>query len=137
LTIADEDDEEPFVNVQLAIQEAYVIHVSYMNLANLCPSSEPLHDKPIKGTWDGPIAIPTKPKKASQPEPDTNGNGLTNGKHLPEEAVDTSATGTAKRPHPDDLTEVSSAKRAKTAPADDDVVILDDSTGGLIVIDDD
>jgi ubiquitin-like 1-activating enzyme E1 B len=137
LTIADEDDEEPFVNVQLAIQEAYVIHVSYMNLANLCHSSEPLPDKPIKGTWEGPIAIPTKPKKTSEPEPETNGNGLTNGKQSLEEAVDTSATGTAKRPHPDDQTEVSSAKKTKTAPADDDVVILDDGAGGLIVIDDD
>jgi ubiquitin-like 1-activating enzyme E1 B len=100
-------------------------------------STEPLPDKPIKGTWEGPIVIPTKPKKTPEPEPETNGNGLANGKHpAVEAAADARATGTTKRPHPEDLTELSTSKKAKTAPPDDDVVILDDSAGGAIVIDD-
>jgi ubiquitin-like 1-activating enzyme E1 B len=81
--------------------------------------------------------IPTKPKKASESEPETNGNGLANGKHSPAEvAVDAGTTGPTKRPHPEDLAELSTSKKAKTAPPDDDVVILDDSAGGAIVIDD-
>ncbi|KAK0639074.1 hypothetical protein B0T16DRAFT_422371 [Cercophora newfieldiana] len=121
LTIADEEDDDPFVDVQLAIQEA----------------TEPLPDKPIQGTWSGIIAVPTKPKAASAPaQPATNGNGVANGKHtLDDEVLETS--GPIKRPRPGDDTESPTIKKVKTAPADDDVVLLDDSAGGAIIIDDD
>ncbi|KAK1754742.1 ubiquitin-activating enzyme E1 3 [Echria macrotheca] len=113
ITVTDEDDDEPFVNVVLAIQ---------------APSA-PLTEKPIQGAWKAPVKIPIRRKKEPLPEP--NGTALTNGKHPREETT----TESAKRPRTDDAGEPS-AKKAKTALADDDVVIIDDSAGGAIVIDD-
>ncbi|WYZ37148.1 hypothetical protein EsH8_II_000654 [Colletotrichum jinshuiense] len=118
LTIIDEDDEEPFVNVVISIQE----------------SKEPLEDKPIKGLIaDQKPEIPRKPKKEPTAEP--NGTSQPNGKHsldIKEESTN------LKRPRSDDGDEVIEAKKAKVATtSNDDVVIVDDSTGGAIIIDDD
>ncbi|KAK0706997.1 hypothetical protein B0T26DRAFT_744069 [Lasiosphaeria miniovina] len=123
LTIIDEDDDDPCVNVILAIQE----------------SKDVLKCKPITRAWSDEIRIPTKPKTA--PAPEVNSNGQENGKHVPNGDVSESVP--AKRPHVDEPEEGSIAKKAKlasTAPApdaDDDVVIIFDSRSGAIVIDDD
>lgn len=117
LTVADEDDEDPFVNVQLAIQE----------------SKEPLPDKPIKAAWTGSITIPTKPKK--DPEPAPNGNGASQGKHGLDE--DPAAVGSVKRQRQEDQAEAVPNKKLRLSPDEDDVVVLDDSVGRAIVIDDD
>ncbi|KAK6078834.1 ThiF family protein [Seiridium cupressi] len=119
LTIVDEADEDIFVNVVLDILE----------------SKESFGDKPIKGLEpDKAPEIPHKPKK--QPLPGSNGISQTNGKHSLE---DDSAPKDLKRARDDESDVTSSAKKAKTAvkPADDDVVIVDDTAGsGAIVIDD-
>ncbi|KAK3344272.1 hypothetical protein B0T25DRAFT_322286 [Lasiosphaeria hispida] len=123
LTITDEEDEDTFVNVVVAIQEA----------------KEPLPDKPIRGISTDGVKIPTKPKK--EPVPETNGNAVTNGKHASNgKAVEAVP---AKRARPDDAEELSITKKAKTASSavtvvdDDDVVVIVDDSAGAIVIDDD
>ncbi|KAK3297821.1 uncharacterized protein B0H64DRAFT_132239 [Chaetomium fimeti] len=124
LTITDEDDEDPYVNVVVAIQEA----------------KEPLDDKPIKGVSSGEVKIPTKPKKTPAPEANgQNGRGIENGSRQQSEGV--AEVVPAKRPHPEDPEDVAVVKKAKTVASatdkDDGVVVLDDAAGGAIVIDDD
>ncbi|KAK2004263.1 ThiF family protein [Colletotrichum falcatum] len=117
LTVIDEDDEEPFVNVVISIQE----------------SKELSDGKPVKGlVVDKKPEIPRKPKKQDPTE--SNGLGEQNGK--PAVAVEGEAN-SLKRPRSDDGDEPIEAKKAKVATtSDDDVVVVDDSTGGAIVIDD-
>ncbi|KAK4166260.1 putative ubiquitin-activating enzyme E1-like protein [Cladorrhinum sp. PSN259] len=118
LTITDEDDEVPYVNVVIAIQEA----------------KNPLEDGPIKGTSEE-VKIPMKPKKTPAPEA-TNGNS---GDGRP---IFSASNGTvtdsitpAKRSHPEEPGDAVTAKKAKTAgpSADDDVVLIEDD--GAILID--
>ncbi|KAK3937333.1 hypothetical protein QBC46DRAFT_267812 [Diplogelasinospora grovesii] len=146
LTITDEDDEEPFVNVVVAIQEA----------------KEPLVGQPVKGVLPAggeKIKIPHKPKPA-EPEPapapaaapETNGtvnrhdhtvNGV---KHLNLNGSSGSSNGvvvakrkrTADEPS-DELSSSANVKKSKTTTDDDEVVVVvgGDSAGGAIVIDDD
>ncbi|KAJ4306794.1 E1 ubiquitin-activating protein uba2 [Collariella sp. IMI 366227] len=124
LTITDEDDENTYVNVVVAIQEA----------------KEPLQDKPIQGASSGEIKIPIKPKKTPAPE-SVNGNGLGNSSRQQSELVEIIPP--AKRPHPESPEDNIAAKKAKTAATmaaagkDDDVIIIDDIASGAIVIDDD
>ncbi|KAK5651209.1 hypothetical protein OQA88_12716 [Cercophora sp. LCS_1] len=123
LTITDEDDDEPLVNVLVAIQEA----------------KEPLAEKPIKGTSADGLKIPKKPK---QEETQADSPPHTNGHAAAPAQQDLTGDETrsllpAKRSKPDDNAEPS-AKKAKTVVADgDDIVILDDAAniGGAIVID--
>ncbi|KAL2155422.1 hypothetical protein VTH82DRAFT_164 [Thermothelomyces myriococcoides] len=124
LTITDEDDEDPFVNVVVAIQEA----------------KEPLEDKPIKRVSPEEVKIPTKPKKT--PTPESNGqNGDTAQSSSRQQSEAGAEVLPAKRPHPESTEDATSAKKARTTasnPEDDgDVVVLDDSAGGAIIIDDD
>ncbi|KAL2020536.1 hypothetical protein VTK56DRAFT_8336 [Thermocarpiscus australiensis] len=125
LTITDEDDDDPYVNVVIAIQEA----------------KEPLEDKPIKGVSSEEIKIPTKPKKTPAPEVNGyNGHGLGDGSKQDKRTA--AELTPAKRPHPDSTEDASVAKKAKASAApqpdsESGVVILDDSAGGAIVIDDD
>ncbi|KAH6613499.1 hypothetical protein F5144DRAFT_587876 [Chaetomium tenue] len=124
LTITDEDDENPYVNVVVAIQEA----------------KEPLDDKPIRGISSEEVKIPTKPKKTPAPEANgQNGHGIENGSRPQSEGV--SEVVPAKRPHPEDSEDIAVVKKAKTvastAGKDDDIVVLDHPAGGAIVIDDD
>ncbi|KAK2016295.1 ThiF family protein [Colletotrichum eremochloae] len=117
LTVIDEDDEEPFVNVVISIQE----------------SKELPDDKPIKGlVVDQKPEIPRKPKKEAPTE--SNGTGEQNGKP----AVDVEGeSNNLKRPRSDDGEEPIEAKKAKVATtSNEDVVVVDDSTGGAIIIDD-
>ncbi|KAJ0165164.1 Ubiquitin-activating enzyme E1-like [Colletotrichum tanaceti] len=120
LTVIDEDDEEPFVNVVISVLE----------------SKESLEeDKPVKGLIaDQKPMIPRKPKKETLVG--LNGTSAQNGKPT----VDAEGeSANLKRPRSDDGDGPSEAKKVKvaTTSSDDDVVIVDDSTGGAIVIDDD
>ncbi|TDZ67313.1 Ubiquitin-activating enzyme E1-like [Colletotrichum trifolii] len=123
LTIIDEDDDDPFVNVVVSIQEI----------------KEPSEDKPVKGLLaDRKPEIPRKPKKeAPAPAIEANGTGQQNGKHSLDAPAEEAPS--LKRARPDDGDEPTEAKKAKvaTTSSGDDVVIVDDSTGGAIVIDDD
>lgn len=154
MTISDEDDFDPFVNVVVAIQEEYIPPPSPLpfldRLNKLLTSTVPnpsesksLKSKPIKGTWfsdNGKIKIPTKAKKEAPPPSETNGHGLTNGKRPLNGTADNSMPA-AKRPRQatNDLEEVSEvvfsdAKKAKTeAPPPGEVVVVEDD--GAIVID--
>ncbi|KAI0384804.1 hypothetical protein F5Y04DRAFT_269253 [Hypomontagnella monticulosa] len=111
VTIVDEDDEDPFINVVINIQEAK------------------LADKPIKGLEvDQVPTIPHKPKKAP---PESNG---VNGKH----AVDGEASikDPKKRRRADDDLPSPTVKKAKGG--DDDIVVIDDDvgTGAIEILDD-
>ncbi|KAK4150300.1 hypothetical protein C8A00DRAFT_18140 [Chaetomidium leptoderma] len=124
LTITDEDDENTYVNVVVAIQEA----------------KKPLEDKPIQGVSSQGVKIPTKPKKTPAPETNgLNGRGVETSSRQHSETI--GEVTPAKRPHPEGPEDVAAIKKAKTTPStadkDDDIVILDDSAGGAIVIDDD
>ncbi|KAL2261208.1 hypothetical protein VTK26DRAFT_4574 [Humicola hyalothermophila] len=116
LTITDEDDEDPYVNVVVAIQEA----------------KEPLaDDEPIKGVSSEGIKIPTKPKKAPTPAPHEPGVTPAKRSHPEGPADDAVALKRAK-----------SVPEANKQVDDDDVVVVDDDVGkggrgGAIVIDDD
>ncbi|PBP25689.1 ThiF family protein [Diplocarpon rosae] len=126
LTVIDEDEENPRVNLVLNVQD-----------------NTGADDKPIKSldirvvNGDGPSCpIPRKPKSA-QPKPSidetihgsasqANGSsGLSNG------------SGT-KRNASEALDEVIlSGKKAKPTSKDDDIILVDDAANGAIMIDDD
>ncbi|POR38353.1 Ubiquitin-activating enzyme E1-like protein [Tolypocladium paradoxum] len=116
LTIIDEDDEDPFVNVVVSIQE------------------ETLDDqeKPVKSSLTDCPEIPRKPKKSAQPV--VNGAGKQNGKHPLAAAPEPEQKG-VKRSHPGDDDQPTKKAKMNNSAADD-VVIVDDE-GGAIVIGDD
>ncbi|KAK3320610.1 hypothetical protein B0T19DRAFT_450808 [Cercophora scortea] len=140
LTVTDEDDDETYVNVVIAIQEAYAPPLLFTPIlqTDTYPSKEPSGDKPIKGVDSEGLKIPMKPKKDT-PAPETNGHQNGVGKR-PHDSAPLETT-LAKRPHPDDSAEVTLAKKARIAAgasADDDVVLIGDGTqAGAIVIEDD
>ncbi|KEZ46093.1 hypothetical protein SAPIO_CDS0942 [Scedosporium apiospermum] len=118
LTIVDEDDDDPFVNVLVNIQDL----------------KEP-DEKPIKGiATDQAPSIPRKPKAEPPPEAViTNGKSGANGVH----ATELDAAKSLKRARSDDDDDVLEVKKAKTSQVDvpdDDVVIIEDE--GAILIDD-
>ncbi|KAI0392741.1 ThiF family protein [Xylariaceae sp. FL0594] len=119
LTIVDETDDDPFVNIVLNIQEASIDST----------------DKPIKGLELAKSPeIPRKPMK--EPVVETNGAGQTNGKHKFEGEAHSSSL---KRSRTDDDSGPST-KKSKTAASDSVIVLDDDDVDagvGLISIDDD
>jgi ubiquitin-like 1-activating enzyme E1 B len=120
LTIIDEDDDEPFVDVRVNIQEA----------------SEPLEGKPIKVTFSrAKLEVPRKPMD-EQPVAETNGVTV-NGKHAPA-VKDAEPTRGVKRPRDDEVAPAN-PKKAKVTAADEVIIVDDDEdpAGGQIVIDDD
>lgn len=160
MTISDEDDIDPFVNVVVAVQDGYLPPPStpspdfpFFDRLNRAlsltgarhRSSKPelTVGKPIKGIWpsdQGTIKIPTKPKKAAPPQPETNGHGLTNGhgnlKRTFNGAADDSAP--AKRPRQssidlEEISEVPFPELEKATSESADVIIIEDD--GAIVID--
>ncbi|KAK7723958.1 E1 ubiquitin-activating protein uba2 [Diaporthe eres] len=118
LTVTDEDDAEPFVNLVLNIQEA----------------KEEQPEKPVKALSDDKPEIPKKPKK--EPAETSIAAPSSNGKHEPDE----SSRGN-KREHEDELEEPGPKKIRKTgdssAKGKDAVVVDDDGGSGAILIDDD
>ncbi|KAI1389054.1 uncharacterized protein F4822DRAFT_404821 [Hypoxylon trugodes] len=115
VTIVDEDDEDPFINVVINIQEAT------------------LPDKPIQGLETSQVpTIPRKPKKQLPVESNGNGVSQINGKR----AIDGEppAKDPKKRLRTDDDGPIPAAKKSKN----DDIVIIDDDvgTGAIEIIDD-
>ena len=116
LTVVDDDEENPRVNLQLAV------------------SSKPLPDE------SRPVVLVTKPEIARKPKrPGPGHNGVTNG----EEVEITNGTSTAKRKRSADdeeLAEVTSAKKAqppmKSSIMENETIVLEDTGDGAIVIDD-
>ncbi|EQL04158.1 Molybdenum cofactor biosynthesis, MoeB [Ophiocordyceps sinensis CO18] len=115
LTIIDEDDDDTLVNVVVIIQEG------------ITDSDE----KPVKASFIDRPEIPRKPKKPAQTE--ANGDGHLNGKHSLDAAPEPERKGT-KRSLPDEGGQPT--KKARMADSTNDVVIVEDA-GGAIVIDDD
>ncbi|KIE02655.1 Molybdenum cofactor biosynthesis, MoeB, partial [Metarhizium majus ARSEF 297] len=145
LTVIDEDDDEPLVNIVINIEEGAV----------------ETQDKPVEVHFDKQPEIPQKPKKALIA---TNGgpNGIQqNGKPSDQDAqnralkrahpgddaqsrvfkrahLDDNAQGeggTLKRSHPGD--DAQPAKKARIAGAeDDDVVLVQDDAGAIVIPDD-
>ncbi|KAH8907350.1 hypothetical protein BR93DRAFT_692980 [Coniochaeta sp. PMI_546] len=115
LTVVDEDDDEPFVNVVLNVQEA----------------KGPLGEKPVQGTTAQRPEIPHRPKKAAAPEinghvPATNGVQSSAGEPI---------LGKRHREDEEDTTAVKKARTATGPSADDEVVIVDDD-GAILIADD-
>lgn len=77
--------------------------------------------------------IPHKPRKSSPVETNGNGHGHQNGKHSLDDEVVVEESKGVKRPLPDD--DSPPFKKAKIVDSADDVVIVEDA-GGAIVIDD-
>ncbi|KID88908.1 Molybdenum cofactor biosynthesis, MoeB [Metarhizium guizhouense ARSEF 977] len=143
LTVIDEDDDEPLVNIVINIEEGAV----------------ETQDKPVEAHFDKQPEIPQKPKKALIA---TNGgpNGIQqNGKPSDQDAQsralkrahpgddaqsrvfkrahldDNAQGGTLKRTHPGD--DAQPAKKARIAGAeDDDVVLVQDDAGAIVIPDD-
>ncbi|KAK4083472.1 uncharacterized protein Triagg1_1134 [Trichoderma aggressivum f. europaeum] len=116
LTVTDEDDDAPFVNLVIDIQNGI--------LDNQRESFRTVHA--------GRPEIPHKTQKTSPVETNGNGHGQQNGKHSLEDEVVEESKGT-KRPLPDDGSPP--FKKAKLVGSADDVVVVEDA-GGAIVIDD-
>ncbi|KAL8397117.1 hypothetical protein RB594_003999 [Gaeumannomyces avenae] len=118
ITIIDDDDEEPFVNVVISIQEG-----------------APEGGKPVQGLWlDKKPEIPKKPKKS--PEPETNGVAMSNGTTKQDVSGASPTSQGIKRPHEDD-TDSRDPKKAKTGG---DEIVIDDTpdkgaAAGIIVLD--
>lgn len=115
LIVVDEDDEDPYVNVRINIQEA----------------KESLEDKPIKADFSAKPEIPRRPKEAAA---EANGVAV-NGSHAPETHGAAVSRG-VKRPRDDETSR--NPKKAKTVAMDEVIVVDDDDPSeGQIIIDDD
>lgn len=114
LTVVDEDDEEPFVNVVIDVEDSIIEN-----------------DKPVQPKFEGSHKIPRKPIKAAV----TNGdaNGMQQNGTKTSQGPETESKG-VKRAHPGD--DAPPTKKAKLTTDDEDVVVVQDA-GGAIVIDDD
>lgn len=119
LTVMDDDDNEPWVNVVIDIEEE--------SLNEDGPA--------FKTSVDEKPDIPKKVK--TTPTDETNGhseqNGRINGETKNETGPESAPKG-VKRSQPDDGDQP--AKKTKTAPEADNVVLVEDA-GGAIVIGDD
>ncbi|KAL7941661.1 hypothetical protein V8C42DRAFT_174207 [Trichoderma barbatum] len=116
LTVTDEDDDAPLVNVVIDIQNGI--------LDNQRESFRTVHA--------GRPEIPHRPEKSSLAETNGNGHGQQNGKHSLDVDVMEDPKG-IKRPLPDE--ESPPFKKAKIVGSTDEVVVVEDA-GGAIVIDD-
>lgn len=119
MTITDEDDDEPFVNVVLSVH----------------PAKEEEPEKPVKALPDQKFEIPKKPKQKTPAAP--TAVSQSNGKH----SLDGDGSATHKRSREDDA-EVREAKKAKhgaSGSTDEGVLVVDDDepANGAILIDDD
>ncbi|KAK7747858.1 E1 ubiquitin-activating protein uba2 [Cytospora paraplurivora] len=119
LTITDEDDDEPFVNVVLSVH----------------PAKEEEPEKPVRALPDQKFEIPKKPKQ--EPPAALTAVSQSNGKH----SLDGDGSATHKRTREDDA-EIREAKKAKhgaSGSTDEGVLVVDDDepANGTILIDDD
>jgi ubiquitin-like 1-activating enzyme E1 B len=123
LTIIDEDDLDPWVNVVINIEEQ--------------PSDAPA-EKPIEFVGQPNRDIPRRPKVPPPAAPKTNG-------HPKAQAIESNMVidleeSSRKRPRSDDV-EQSGVKRAKTEKedkdkTDDEPITIDDTLGAIVILDD-
>lgn len=144
LTIIDEEDDSPRVNLVLSIQKPYVLYIPSFHLqthnfrtSDSDKSITALDLKPSSDAESITSAIPRRPKKPTQAnghaEPVTNGINGANGHKA--ETVDLS-TSSKKRTADESLDEdVPALKKSKVEK--DGAISIDDSDNGAIVIDDD
>jgi ubiquitin-like 1-activating enzyme E1 B len=116
LTVIDDEDDEPFVNVVINVEEGSLEE----------------QEAPYKSSIEGEPSIPKRPKTAAA---DANGSTEQNGSQKDGVEVLSESKG-VKRPHPDD--EEPPAKKAKLASSGDDgAVVIEEGGSGAIVIGDD
>lgn len=129
LTVIDDDDDEPWVNVVINIEEGYVFRFhpeTLVTCANRCYRTIG-DDVTFKSSSDEKPTIPKRPKK--EPQPETNGHSE---KAVTEEGAEPKGL---KRSHPDD--DGQPLKKVKTTDgASDDVVLIEDAGGAIIIGDD-
>ncbi|MCJ1230838.1 E1 ubiquitin-activating protein uba2 [Toensbergia leucococca] len=121
LTVIDDDDDNPRVNLSLSVSEQ-----------SLPPPSQPVH-------------LPQKPAIPRKPKPPTTTPTIPNGKESNGIAPPNGISGTRRKRSPDDEDHPDlpqSKKRTKDVPPPsskdkDDLIVLDDSGNGAIVIEDD
>ncbi|EFX06220.1 ubiquitin-like activating enzyme [Grosmannia clavigera kw1407] len=142
LTVIDDEDEDPYVNVVINIEDS---------------KGEPLPDgNPVVAVGlEGPPNIRRRPKKTTPPSPpplaEANGTAKQNGKHaldIDDDDVVPLDGPAPKRPRVDDVVPASngngeSAAKKKAKPGEDvpasndDIINIEDVSNGAIVIDDD
>ena len=149
LTVIDDDDENPRVNLSLSILERYYIQTKIRLPKLLIANHRPLptDSKPI--ILPRKLEIARKPKIVTDSQPDAlattnslpatglNGTGAKR-KRSPEDSVlDQEQLLKRKRSEADQPADAVAAKKNKiTGAGDNDMIVLDDSSGGAIVIDD-
>ncbi|KAG5916867.1 hypothetical protein E4U61_003249 [Claviceps capensis] len=116
LTVVDEDDEEPFVNVVINIEE----------------STMDEQGKPVQPSTEESPKIPKKPRRAAA---ETASNGETDDVQQSESTQPRHNKGSLKRAHSEEDTPL--AKKAKLTTKDDEDIFLVQDNVGAIVIDDD
>lgn len=118
MTVIDEDDDEPFVNVVLNVQQA--------------KEDEP--EKPVKAPSDQKLEIPKKPKQ--EPAAAPTAVSQSNGKRGP----DGDSSPTLKRSREDEAEprEAKKAKHGASNPAEEGVLVVDDdgANGAILIADD-
>ena len=135
----DEDDDDPFVNVVISIQESWVCPAMNQSpLVDADRNRDGSFEKAIRGTdGDQVPQIPRKPKESAQPE--SQRVAQLNGKHSLQ-LVEPENRSLKRSRATEDGELMSETKKIKIKSAqpqeeDDDVVLVEDS-GGAIVIDD-
>ncbi|KAG6072598.1 hypothetical protein E4U16_005244 [Claviceps sp. LM84 group G4] len=113
LTVVDEDDEEPFVNVVINIEA----------------STMDEQGKPVQPSTEESPKIPKKPRKTAA------SNDETNDVQQSEPIQPRHNKGSLKRAHSEETTPL--AKKAKLTTEDDEDIVLVQDNVGAIVIDDD
>ncbi|KAG6074782.1 hypothetical protein E4U15_005947 [Claviceps sp. LM218 group G6] len=113
LTVVDEDDEEPFVNVVINIEE----------------STMDEQGKPVQPSTEESPKIPKKPRRTAA------SNDETDDVQQSEPAQPRHNKGSLKRAHSEEDTPL--AKKAKLTTEDDEDIVLVQDNVGAIVIDDD
>lgn len=148
LTVIDDDDENPRVNLSLSISEKYTIIAELTRCILLMKRYRPLpaDSKPVILPQRLEIARKLKVVEDSQPDGPlmnglskqaVNGNNAKR-KRSPEDSVlDQEQLLKRKRDDTDSSINPVTSKKSKTKDDGNDAIVLDDSSGGAIVIDDD
>ena len=136
MTVIDEDEDEPFVNVVIDVEEGFVKCCIERDLQTdqHCSTIED-SDKSFKSSFADVPEIPRRPKKAAQTV--TNGNGPSHEKHAldVDGANEAEPKGVKRQLVDDDGPPSKKAKMAESAGVDGVVVV--EEAGGAIIIDDD
>ncbi|MCJ1472527.1 E1 ubiquitin-activating protein uba2 [Lambiella insularis] len=131
LTVIDDDDDEPRVNLTLAVSEEWASHTWHVGISSAdMDRTLPEPSKPI--LIKEKVVIARKPKANGAPA--VNGhadrsatlhNGLTKRKRSPEQSINEQDQGSKR------------GKIDQTKTTDDDLVFVEENGSGAIVIDDD